>query len=370
MWEQKSSGLVESDIINGIAVNTDGSIFTISASSPPFGGGISRSTDQGNSWTNFYFASGTAIACNSQGHVFAGSYSTVYRSTDNGDTWTFVDVSPVQNIADIAFDGNTVYLATGTPFGFGSQGVYRSTDNGTAWAPFNNGLTNLNVTTISVTDTGITSACPPTSCGTDGDGVFDLQGDSWISEGPPGAVIRDIERRHRSDIPADYWLGLTAAALYTRESIDPIVCAVILLTRSDFESIKAEILAPPPSNSLGEPDVVYLLGSAGHGIQRALNLISSVAPSGDFPVETSLSQNYPNPFNPKTKIVYGLKSRESVELKIYDLLGRDVATLVNEKKAPGTYEVTWDASGQASGVYFYRLSTPNFVQTKKLVLLR
>ena len=83
-----------------------------------------------------------------------------------------------------------------------------------------------------------------------------------------------------------------------------------------------------------------------------------------------LHQNYPNPFNPSTHIVFRIPNLEHVALKIYDINGREVATLFNELKAPGTYEVIWDAGRFASGVYFYRLSGATFSVTKKLVLVR
>jgi hypothetical protein len=87
-----------------------------------------------------------------------------------------------------------------------------------------------------------------------------------------------------------------------------------------------------------------------------------------------LEQNYPNPFNPTTVVGYEIPvvSGQSpvVSLKVFDLLGREVAVLVNERKAPGGYEVSFDASALASGVYFYRLQAGNFVQTRKLLLLQ
>jgi glucuronoarabinoxylan endo-1,4-beta-xylanase len=83
-----------------------------------------------------------------------------------------------------------------------------------------------------------------------------------------------------------------------------------------------------------------------------------------------LHQNYPNPFNPSTVIEYQIPTAENVSLKIFDMLGREVATLVNERKSPGTYEVMFDGSRLASGMYFYRLQAGNLVETKKLVLLR
>jgi len=83
-----------------------------------------------------------------------------------------------------------------------------------------------------------------------------------------------------------------------------------------------------------------------------------------------LYQNYPNPFNPSTKIKYSVPSSEIVQIKVYDVLGNEITTLVNEVKLAGIYEVEWDASKFTSGVYFYQLRTGNFVKTKKLILLR
>jgi hypothetical protein len=84
----------------------------------------------------------------------------------------------------------------------------------------------------------------------------------------------------------------------------------------------------------------------------------------------SLSQNYPNPFNPSTKIQYALSSSQFVTLKIYDILGRQVATLVNEEKAAGEYEIEFDAKKLSSGIYFYQLKTGKSILTKKMILLK
>ncbi|RJP60167.1 MAG: T9SS C-terminal target domain-containing protein [Ignavibacteriales bacterium] len=86
--------------------------------------------------------------------------------------------------------------------------------------------------------------------------------------------------------------------------------------------------------------------------------------------EFSLSQNYPNPFNPTSKIKYQIAKLGKVELKVYDILGREITTLVNDIKAPGIYEVTFNASQLASGVYFYRLISSDFVQTKKMMVIK
>lgn len=92
--------------------------------------------------------------------------------------------------------------------------------------------------------------------------------------------------------------------------------------------------------------------------------------STEIPNSFSLSQNYPNPFNPETIINFQLPMSNYVKLNIYDALGREVATLVNEKLSPGTYEVDWNASDYPSGVYFYSISTSLFKETKRMVLIK
>ncbi|MEJ2104889.1 MAG: T9SS type A sorting domain-containing protein, partial [Ignavibacteriaceae bacterium] len=95
------------------------------------------------------------------------------------------------------------------------------------------------------------------------------------------------------------------------------------------------------------------------------------------PIEYLLSRNYPNPFNPSTNIKYSLQQTSNVTIKIFDVLGNEIESLINEEKPAGTYELTWEAAGYPSGVYFYQLrATPNggqagdFVQTRKMILLK
>ena len=89
-----------------------------------------------------------------------------------------------------------------------------------------------------------------------------------------------------------------------------------------------------------------------------------------LPEEYILYQSYPNPFNPSTTIKYSIPNSDEVGIKVYDILGREVATLVNEYKNAGTYTVEFNAAGFASGIYFYQLNSGNFVETKKMILLK
>ena len=89
-----------------------------------------------------------------------------------------------------------------------------------------------------------------------------------------------------------------------------------------------------------------------------------------LPSVISLEQNYPNPFNPATKVKYSIPKEAQVILKVYDLLGNEIITLVNEQKPAGTYDITWHAANLPSGVYFYQFKVGDFIQTKKMILLK
>lgn len=100
------------------------------------------------------------------------------------------------------------------------------------------------------------------------------------------------------------------------------------------------------------------------------NMVGMKKINNNIPDKFSLLQNYPNPFNPKTNINYQLPIDNYVKLTIFDALGREAAVLVNEKQSAGNYSVEWDGTNYSSGLYFYKLETENFVESKKMVLIK
>ena len=92
--------------------------------------------------------------------------------------------------------------------------------------------------------------------------------------------------------------------------------------------------------------------------------------SENVPVTTRLRQNYPNPFNPVTRISFDVSRAGNVIIKVYDVTGREVQTLVNETLNPGTYAMTFDGTGLTSGVYYYKLISGQFTETKRMVLIK
>ncbi|HET9130973.1 MAG TPA: T9SS type A sorting domain-containing protein, partial [Terriglobia bacterium] len=101
-----------------------------------------------------------------------------------------------------------------------------------------------------------------------------------------------------------------------------------------------------------------------------VRVVGTVTLTTDIPGAYALEQNFPNPFNPTTTISFQLPAASKVSLKIYDLLGREIQTLVNGEMNPGTHQVSFEASTLASGIYFYRLNAGMYTATRKLVLLK
>ena len=98
--------------------------------------------------------------------------------------------------------------------------------------------------------------------------------------------------------------------------------------------------------------------------------IIQVLNTENFPIKYQLMQNYPNPFNPVTRIKFSVPKSETVQIIVYNLLGKEIQTLLNEYKQFGTYEVEFDAGKLTSGIYFYRMTSGNYSETKKMILLR
>ena len=133
-----------------------------------------------------------------------------------------------------------------------------------------------------------------------------------------------------------------------------------------------DFINAPPKTAVGQEiadEILYASDPlplfATFNFDQPVSVETEIAPN-----EFMLFQNYPNPFNPTTIINYSIPELSLITVKIYDVLGKEVAKLVNEEKAEGTYEVEFNATALPSGVYFYRLQTGNFVEIKKMMLMK
>jgi hypothetical protein len=140
--------------------------------------------------------------------------------------------------------------------------------------------------------------------------------------------------------------------------------------RISWDAAKRGIRIKSPRNWTGS-EVVTFTATDPDGNSDGDDATYTVTAAGTpLPEATSLLENYPNPFNPSTTFEFRLAEQVFVELRVFDLLGREVATLVHEVREAGTHRVSWNASGLASGVYVYRLKAGDFVQTNRLTLMK
>jgi photosystem II stability/assembly factor-like uncharacterized protein len=332
--------------------------------------GVFRSTDASEYWTlaagglaNFSHVQTLAVLSSSGGtgstDLFAGTWSGMFRFNHDGERWT----GPVagllyQDIRSFAVSGSRLFAGTKR------HGLFGSTDNGTSWTAANTGLpAYVDVLSLAVL---------PTSGGT------------CLVAGTSEGVVRSSDNGE-SWIPANTGLA------------NFCICALAVLPRSDgtdstdlfagtwngiYHSSDNGSRWTAVSTGLPAWSVVYALAFQGTDLFAGLNgtgvwrrplsemIKSTEGGGGERPQEFALFQNYPNPFNPNSDIRYQISEFRTVKLAVYDLLGHEVAVLVNENKAPGTYQVRFDGAGLPSGVYFYRMTAGSYSATKKLLLVR
>jgi hypothetical protein len=278
--------------------------------------GVYISTDNGISWnqTSLNNRNIYALAINGN-YIFAGTFDFpinfygVYLSINNGTNWTQTSLNN-RGIYALAVNGNNIFAGIGYPY----YGVYLSTNNGTSWTQTS--LSNQYVNSLAIDGNNIFAG---------GSGVYvsNNNGTNWIqrNEGLGNAVVE----------------------------------ALCILNNYIFA------------------------GTRGYSVyRRPLSELVSIQPiSNEVPQSFSLSQNYPNPFNPSTKIKFDIpaplnppKGGTLTRIVIYDILGHEAATLVNEQLKPGSYEIKFDASGYSSGIYFYKIESGSFTETKKMILIK
>jgi len=159
-----------------------------------------------------------------------------------------------------------------------------------------------------------------------------------------------------ASISPGFTTGLNSVAGFALQSTSPAINAGLAIS------------GRPDKDYLGNP--VPSDGTVDLGAFEYQKVNEVIEGSNLVPSATALKQNYPNPFNPVTVINYQLRVAGSVKLVVYDLLGREAAVLVNAERPAGTYSISWNAVHMPSGVYFYRMTTGGFTQTKQMLLVK
>ncbi len=316
------------------------------------GSGVFLSTNNGTSWTATGLTNTVVWSFAVSGtNLFAGTYGGVFLSTNNGTSWTAVNTGLPTNAnvyGGFAVSGSNLFAGTYP------GGVFLSTNNGTSWRGVNTGLTNTYVDALLVSGSNLFA-------GTDG-GVFlsTNNGTSWT------AVNTGLTNTYVNT------LAVSGSNLFTGTNYGTNG-GVFLSTNNGTSWTGVNTgLTNTYVNTLAVSGTNLFAGTYGGVWRRPLSeMITSVERlSSDVPTHFSLDQNYPNPFNPNTAIEFSLPHFGYVTLRIYNTLGQEVTTLAAENLPAGRYKVEWNANGLPSGVYLYRIQTGEFVETKKLILLK
>ncbi len=311
-----------------------------------YGVGVYLSTNNGTSWSQTSLNNQYVISLAANGsNIFAGTYyNGVYISTNNGSTWTQTALNN-RDVYSLMINGNNIFAGTLL------NGVYLSTNNGSSWTQTT--LNNQTIYCFAVNGNNIFAGAYYSA----GVYVSTNNGTSWTQTSLNNRSVNSLIVSGGSNIIA----GSDGFGVY-------------LSTNNGTNWI-------PINDGFGNPNLRayslsifnnYIFTGTDYSIYRRLvSEIIAIEPiSNVVPKQFSLSQNYPNPFNPTTKIKFALPKNSLTSLVVYDALGRVAETVINEQLISGTYEVDFDGSNFSSGVYYYKLITGDFAETKKMILMK
>lgn len=296
--------------------------------------------------------------------VAGGTGGNTYYTTDGGITWNWAITPPAQTVWGIHFSESPVgtFAMTACASGY----VYLSTDGGMNWA-----------------------LEPRATINTFDDVWMSDAGHAWFA-GNSGTIIKYHEP---ANVPVEL-TSFTAAVDLNNVSLTWITSTET--NNSGFEIERAALTAVEETGGTDYQRIAFVKGNGTSTKPNIYNYTDNNLSAGTYnyrlkqidmngsftyyelkgeveignPDEYMLLQNYPNPFNPITKITFQIPANEFTSLKVYDVLGREAAVLVNEEKAAGRYEVDFNASNLSSGVYYYTIKAGNFTSTKKMIVVK
>jgi photosystem II stability/assembly factor-like uncharacterized protein len=340
------------------AINSKIAFVTATPSSTSY---IYRTTNGGSSWSQVFYQSGGFIndihmTDLTNGFAYGdpvGGKWTVLTTTDGGATWARLpnEPAPVGGEVGLYYNSLTVVGSSHLWFAATSNRIYRSTDSGESWSfgtlPASPSVSVwFNTVDLGLATSNASSGVRSTDSGLTWEGI------SLSGSGTPyfmaGAGSTDFwyasNEIYRSTDKGSSWTQEVSGIGHQWFALDFV--------------------------TIGNSAVGYA-ASFGGAIARYSGTITSIHETTDgIPAEFTLEQNYPNPFNPRTKIRFHLPQSEQVTLTVFNSTGEKMETLVSQSLRAGTYSVEWNAQPYASGIYFYKLEAAQYVQTRKMILLR
>lgn len=418
-WESLGTAGLQNPRIEGIF--TFGSTIFVTtndgAGTAQFGNGVFRSLDSGETWEKLdmnlpdgHNSSFYTIRKNGD-DLYAGSFAGLFKSSDNGDTWSVVAGTETWYISDIYF-GDGVWAMAG---GDGFSRIWTSADGGANWEAQYQGIGAV-FERFSATDDAIVIGSNTALIASSVDGGTNWRfsgtdqglaliagsyldvvplGSNWYTFGSAQAKIYESTDggENWAEVSGLSFGGALVGAfqrlvshndsLFLHGSTTAFVNGAFVFSNKLFysvdgtsfeEYVSTEGLAEGysnPSITFSEEGALYVGYSGSQVFKYGAESMGTPNEQVELhPERFMLSQNYPNPFNPSTNIAFNLPSAGEVSLKVYNLLGQEVATLIDGKLGSGSHTVSFNASQLTSGMYIYRFQTRNHLQTKKMMLIK
>ncbi len=309
---------------------------------------ILKSIDSGETWmeTAFNNEQVKGLSLIDSSAIFAFTESVIYKSTNLGAEWNITFQPTEAHFRDMEFTSSLAGYCAGGNY---SSQLHKTTDGGSSWFTYN----------FPTSDIMQHLSFPSEMVG---------YGVTW------GKVYKTIDGGITWDVltsPSVSWPDI----VFNDELNGWITGQIgVYKTSNGGQTWEQETVHSNSFSAFGikRNRSLWLTGSGADIIKYTGELPVSIAEDNrtEIPKEFSLLQNYPNPFNPTTRIRYDVPRESRIVLKIYDVLGAEVATLVNERLAPGKYTAEWNAGQSASGVYIYRMDAEGFSASKKLILVK
>jgi photosystem II stability/assembly factor-like uncharacterized protein len=362
-----------------ISPSTGWAIRSVGSSGNPNGAVLFKTINGGINWTqltipNFAFGFYVQFVDANNGWILLTNstftISGFYRTTNGGNDWNALPIYPVTGMPYF-FNSNTGWLLPVVPGGSGttSDTIRKTTNGGLSWtAPWGtNNQVNLSIIQFSDVNNGwIVGHAGKVLKTTNG-------GTSWN-------YITNTGIPSTNHCHAGFFLNANTGWIGTKDEISNVSSVIYTNNGGATWSWQS-----PPVGTFSNSGIsgIHFYDALNGGLSGREGVICHTTNGGvginnissEVPSAYSLSQNYPNPFNPTTNIRYQITNTSFVKLIVFDALGREVETLVNEKQSAGIYEATFDArhggsSSLTSGVYFYRLTTEGYSDVKKMVLMK
>ncbi len=356
-WASATGSGIVGDIYNIYAWSANDALCTTSPSATF----IYKTTNGGTSWTQVYTLAGgfinaiemiNATTGYAEGDPVGGKW-TILQTTDGGSSWARMATEPTQVGTEAGWNNSMKIIGNNIWFGTNNTKVYRSTDLGLTWT---------GVATTGTLNTYAVHYNSPTT-GLAGGNAMVLStngGASYSTVTNPGTTgnINGIE-----GFGTDWWSIRSGNTVYRSTDGAATWTNAHIQTGATFYDIAVV-------NGANGCRTGWAVGVAGALAKMTGSAVGISGYNSEVPSSYNLKQNYPNPFNPSTNIEFALPQSGNISLKVYDLSGKEVANLVDGFKSAGSYIVSFNASNLPSGAYFYRLTTANFSETKRMMLVK